>query len=116
MENIYKNIVKIRKKLGYSQEYMSEEMNIDVSNYSKLERGITSLSIDKLAKIANIFDIDIVNLIKYPKVYVEKDTKKPSNKVESIKQIKTVLTIEFEGEDKEALIDFLHGRKMNVSE
>lgn len=28
MENIYKNIVKIRKKLGYSQEYMSEEMNI----------------------------------------------------------------------------------------
>ena len=42
---------------------MAEKMHLSPNSYGKLERGETKLTLDKLEQIANIFDMDIVELI-----------------------------------------------------
>ncbi|MDG6894804.1 helix-turn-helix domain-containing protein [Volucribacter amazonae] len=46
-----------------SQEEMANRMNMSLSGYAKLERGETKLHYDKLVQIAQIFNIDVVDLI-----------------------------------------------------
>lgn len=46
-----------------SQEEMAHKMNMSLSGYAKLERGETKLHYDKLVQIAQIFSIDVVDLI-----------------------------------------------------
>lgn len=45
-----------------TQEEMAEKLNILVNGYSKIERGITKLSLEKLEQIANIFNINVSEL------------------------------------------------------
>lgn len=45
-----------------TQEDMAEKLNISVNGYSKIERGITKLSLEKLEQIANIFNINVSDL------------------------------------------------------
>ena len=45
-----------------TQEEMAEKLNISVNGYSKIERGITKLSLEKLEQIANIFNINVSEL------------------------------------------------------
>lgn len=46
-----------------SQEDMAEKLNMSPSGYSKIERGETKLYLDKLQQIAQIFNVDIVELL-----------------------------------------------------
>lgn len=46
-----------------TQEEMAEKMNMSVNGYAKIERGETRLYLDKLQQIANIFQIDVSDLI-----------------------------------------------------
>ena len=45
-----------------TQEEMAEKLNISVNGYSKIERGVTKLSLEKLEQIANIFNINVSEL------------------------------------------------------
>lgn len=45
-----------------TQEEMAEKLGISVNGYSKLERGISKLSLEKLEQIANIFQINVSEL------------------------------------------------------
>lgn len=47
----------------WSQEEMAEKMNMSTTGYAKIERGETKLNLHKLEQIANIFNIDILELI-----------------------------------------------------
>lgn len=47
----------------WSQEEMAEKMDLTAGGYAKIERGETKLSFDKLQKIAQIFEIDVVDLL-----------------------------------------------------
>ena len=47
-----------------SQEDMAEKMNMSKNGYAKIERGETKLNLHKLEQIANIFNIDVLELIK----------------------------------------------------
>lgn len=42
---------------------MAEKLNMSLNCYAKIERGETKLYLDKLEQIAQILDIDIVELI-----------------------------------------------------
>lgn len=53
----------LREKQGWSQEYMSEKLNMSTNGYSKIERGETRLTIPKLEQISEVFDIDILELM-----------------------------------------------------
>ena len=64
---IHEKIKEMRKKQGLTQEKMVEAMDICVSNYANLENGKSNIDWNKLQKIAEIFNIDIVQLIEAEK-------------------------------------------------
>lgn len=53
----------IRLSQNLTQGYMADELDIDVANYSRLERGETNISLDRLKKIAEIFDISVTDFL-----------------------------------------------------
>lgn len=61
--NVNEKIRKIRELKDWSQEQMAEKMSMSLNGYAKIERGETKLHLDKLEQIAQILDIDIVELI-----------------------------------------------------
>ena len=65
MEKIGKRIADLRKEKGFSQVQMAEKLNIAQVNYSKIETGKTNLISEKLPRIANILEVDLINLL-YP--------------------------------------------------
>ena len=64
---IHEKIKEMGKKQGLTQEKMAEAMDICVSNYANLENGKSNIDWNKLQKIAEIFNIDIVQLIEAEK-------------------------------------------------
>jgi transcriptional regulator with XRE-family HTH domain len=55
----------IRVSKGMSQENVSKALNITVGAYSKIERGVTKLSLNRLADLSKIFDIELNDFIRY---------------------------------------------------
>lgn len=48
-----------RKKVGYTQKYISEFTGISVSFLSDLENGKKTIELDKALKIANLLGLDV---------------------------------------------------------
>lgn len=63
MNNVGINIRKLREKKGFSQEYVAQELGINQSTYGKLERENTKISIDRLLRISEILEEDVINLL-----------------------------------------------------
>ena len=61
--SVNEKIRKIREAKDWSQEQMAEKLNMSLNGYAKIERGETKLYLDKLEQIAQILDIDVVELI-----------------------------------------------------
>lgn len=61
--NINEKIRRIRESKEWSQEQIAEKLNMSLNGYAKIERGETKLYLDKLEQIAQILDIDVVELI-----------------------------------------------------
>ncbi len=61
-------IRKTRLEKGYSQDYVSTEIGITLSAYSKIERGLTDPSLSRMKQIASILEVDLSLLFK-PKDY-----------------------------------------------
>lgn len=51
------NIKKLRKERGISQELLSLELDFDVSYIGKVENEKMNISIDRVIKIANYFEV-----------------------------------------------------------
>ncbi len=62
---IAKNVKEYRVKKGIKREELSLILGVDNSYISKLERERINIPIDKLEKIANYFEIDIIELLKH---------------------------------------------------
>lgn len=48
-----------RKKLGYTQKYISEFTGISVSFLSDLENGKKTIELDKALRVANLLGLDV---------------------------------------------------------
>ena len=53
----------VRESKAWSQEQMADKLNMSLNGYAKIERGETKLYLDKLEQIAQVFDIDVVELM-----------------------------------------------------
>ncbi len=60
---VQKKIRELRKENDWTQEEMGKRMNLSRNGYAKLESGERKLSLDKLQKIADIFQVDITELL-----------------------------------------------------
>lgn len=52
----------IRMKKNLSQEYLASYLGIDTSSYHRIERGVSPLSIQRLEKIAEALEINLIEL------------------------------------------------------
>ena len=91
MRGIIENIRILRESKGYSQDYMAELMSITQSAYARFERGATKTDLKIVSLIAQVLDINIIDIITYPEKYVNiKDVPKEiiTSEPEIILQIK----------------------------
>lgn len=61
---LHNKIKFIRLSKNLTQGYIADELKIDVANYSRLERGETSISIERLQKITELLEVDITDLFR----------------------------------------------------
>ncbi len=62
---IAQNVKKYRIAKGLKREELSLTLGFDNSYISKLERETVNITIDRLEKIANYLDVDIVRLLEH---------------------------------------------------
>ena len=55
----------IRLQKGLSQENMAYDLNISITAYSKIERGLTNISFSRLEQIALCLGVTMTSLIDY---------------------------------------------------
>jgi transcriptional regulator with XRE-family HTH domain len=60
---IYDKIKFMRMFKGWSQEDMAEKLEMAVSGYAKIEQGKTDINFSRLQQIANLFGIELSDLI-----------------------------------------------------
>lgn len=53
----------LREMKNWTQEEMAEKMQMSKSGYSKIERGQSKMTTEKLEQIAAIFDVDVTELL-----------------------------------------------------
>lgn len=59
---IHEKIKLIRNRKGWSQEDIAHRLNIAASTYGSIERGETDVNFSRLQKIANVFEMDLLEL------------------------------------------------------
>lgn len=60
-----KRIKELRKSNGYTQEEVAEKIGIEPTNLSKMENGLHFPQSEKLEKLANLFNINIMDLFDF---------------------------------------------------
>jgi transcriptional regulator with XRE-family HTH domain len=63
MMEIHEKIRLLREAKHWSQEDMAEKLNMSISGYSKIERGATKAYIPKMQKIAEVLEVELIELI-----------------------------------------------------
>ncbi|WP_293730913.1 helix-turn-helix transcriptional regulator [uncultured Actinobacillus sp.] len=59
----YEKIKMMRELNQWTQEEVAEKLGMSTTGYAKIERGQTNVSVEKLKQIAQIFNINIAQLL-----------------------------------------------------
>lgn len=57
-------IAKLRKEHNLTQEQLAERLDISIKHCSAVERGLSSLSLEKLVDVSILFDVSLDYLVK----------------------------------------------------
>ena len=63
-KRIGKKIATLRKENSMTQEQLAEKLSITVKHSSSVERGLYSLSLEKLIYVADLFDVSLDYLVR----------------------------------------------------
>ncbi|MGF7081663.1 helix-turn-helix domain-containing protein [Mucilaginibacter sp. UYCu711] len=75
-KTIGKNIRTFRHQRGWSQEDVANRLGISIPAFSKIETGVTDINLSRLEQIANIYEVDVVQILV---IDVEEVEQTPSN-------------------------------------
>jgi len=75
-KTIGKNIRTFRHQHGWSQEDVSNRLGISIPAFSKIETGVTDINLSRLEQIADIYEIEVTQLISADMEEIEHE---PSN-------------------------------------
>lgn len=64
--NIGTEIKKLRTEKGITLKELSEKSELSVGFLSQLERGLTTIAVDSLEKLANILEVHLTHFFNYP--------------------------------------------------
>lgn len=79
LDKINEKIRKIRELKNFSQESMAEQLQMSVNGYAKIERGEVGVQIDKLEQIAQVFGIEVIDLLSIDRNFVFLNAENSSN-------------------------------------
>jgi transcriptional regulator with XRE-family HTH domain len=71
---IGEKIRKIRILKGYSQEYVSDKLNISQPAYSDIEKNKTKISLETVKELAYLFEVDLMDLINFDESQIFNNT------------------------------------------
>ena len=71
MNKIGFNIRKIREAKGFSQDYMANVLDISQASYARLENEDTKVTVDRLYKIAEVLDTNIIDFFNTDNVTIQ---------------------------------------------
>lgn len=81
--NINNSIKNIRELKNYTQEYVADRLGMTQAGYSKIEKGISKVSLKKLQEIAAVLEVSMQSIIQFEsEQYFEKRTNE-SNTIKS---------------------------------
>lgn len=63
-QNVAQNLIKLRVTNKYTQEYVAEKADISLLAYRNIESGKSKPNLSTLEKIANVYNINITDLLK----------------------------------------------------
>lgn len=75
MDNYYPRLKDLREDHDFSQQYVSEYLNMKQPQYSRYERGLRDIPTDVLIRLAELYDTStdyILGLTNIPKAYYKK--------------------------------------------
>jgi len=93
MKNIFENIEAVRRIKELKQEVIAKELGVTQSAYSNYINRNDDIPLGRLTRIANILDVDVIDIIKWPVKYVpeEKSCKICSEKDKIIENLNILL-------------------------
>lgn len=62
---VHEKIRFMRQSKGWSQEDMADKLNLSVNGYANIERGETDVQISRLEKIAETFEMELLELFSF---------------------------------------------------
>lgn len=74
IENFGKNVTRLRKQAGYSQDELAKKINVNRQTISKIENGIGNPTFKTIEKISQIFKATPVQLFGTPNEIAVSDT------------------------------------------
>jgi len=112
-DKVLANIIKIRNAKSMKQIEIASALDIDMSTYSKIESGKIALSVDRLAKIARSFDLDVIDVIYWPHKYIKQEPQTTSEK--ESQQPRVTVQIELSEEKREKILEMLfEGKDLEI--
>jgi len=100
--NLAGNIKEIRLQKSINQQVIADALNVDVASVSNLENGKREIRFREIEKIANVLGVSVVDLITYPKKYVEV-------KDDEDKDVEAVLMIKLKESKKRLILKSIFG-------
>lgn len=67
---LHDKIRSLREQQNWTQEEMAQHIEMSKNGYAKIERGESKVNLERLEKIATVFDMDVVELINHDKGFV----------------------------------------------
>jgi len=98
-DKILANIIAIRNKKGFSQDYLASKIGLKQSGYGLIERGDRRLQVSTLLQIALIFEMHVVDLILYPTEFSTRE----------VDDIKATLIVELKKDKKDQVLRLVFG-------
>ena len=82
-KSVGKNIRTLRHQRNWSQEDIANRIGISIPAFSKIETGVTDINLSRLEQIANIYEVNVTQLLS-----LEMDDVEPQQSSLSIAQKK----------------------------
>lgn len=98
--------MQIRVSKGLSKRYLADKLDLNESTYGRIESGKSALSYKQLAQIASALDMTVLDVISYPKTFVEKQS---SKEPESNDPLEAVLQIRLKKDKRDQVLNLIFG-------
>ena len=101
-EDVIRKIIQIREEHGITKRELAERLEMNEASYGRIESGKIALSFKHLAQIASAFGMEVIDILTYPKKFVEAGQNDDE-------QVEAVLQIKLKKEKKEQVLKLVFG-------